>query len=286
MRACFSLTHVFNMIEYMKKAGEGMKRIFVISDLHGQFVLLQLLLNRIHFSDEDDLYILGDIMDRGPNSIDIYYFVQAMPNIHMIKGNHEIMMRKSLAVALKYNDLDSERNNPYRLWKQNGALGTVNSIREYLQKDATSYDEYFDNKKQFIHEMMSFIDSLPDYIELDYQGKHYVLVHAGVDPDAPDVKDSDPELLAWIREYFYLNECNPDYTYIFGHTPVCFINDDHSFNIWYDPDYHNKIGIDGGLAVGDKGQLNCLCLTDGSVTVIPYHEGQMASFDDAKTKLE
>ena len=46
------------------------KRIFVISDLHGQFVLLQLLLQKINFSDNDELYILGDIMDRGPNSID------------------------------------------------------------------------------------------------------------------------------------------------------------------------------------------------------------------------
>ena len=49
------------------------KRIFVISDLHGQFVLLQLLLDRIGFNDNDELYILGDIMDRGPNSIDIIH---------------------------------------------------------------------------------------------------------------------------------------------------------------------------------------------------------------------
>ena len=70
-----------------------------MSDLHGQFVLLQLMLNKIQFTDEDELYILGDIMDRGPNSIDIYYFVKAMPNVHMIKGNHEIMMRQSLAAS-------------------------------------------------------------------------------------------------------------------------------------------------------------------------------------------
>ena len=31
------------------------KRIFVISDLHGQFVLLQLLLEKIHFNDNDEL---------------------------------------------------------------------------------------------------------------------------------------------------------------------------------------------------------------------------------------
>ena len=87
-------------------------------------------------------------------------------------------------------------------------------------------------------------------------------------------EENSEDILAWIREYFYLNEANPEYTYIFGHTPCCFINDDHSFDIWYDPDYHNKIAIDGGLAVGNKGQLNCLCLTNGEVTVIKYEEGQ------------
>lgn len=254
------------------------KRIFVISDLHGQFVLLQLLLERIQFNDNDELFILGDIMDRGPNSIDIYYFVKCMPNIHMIKGNHEIMMRQSMKAALKYNDLDSERSNPYRLWRQNGALGTVNSIREYLQKDAIPYSEYFDLKQLFIKELIEFIDSLPSYIELDFQGKHYILVHAGVDPEAENIADVDEDLLAWIREYFYLSECNPDVTYIFGHTPCCFLNDDKSFDVWYDQDYHNKIGIDGGLAVGDKGQLNCLCLNNGEVTVLKYAEGQLEGF--------
>ncbi|MCI9049576.1 MAG: serine/threonine protein phosphatase, partial [Coprobacillus sp.] len=127
---------------------------------------------------------------------------------------------------------------------------------------------------KLIKELIAFIDSLPSYIELDFQGKHYVMVHAGVDPELP-IEECDEEILAWIREYFYFNEANPDYMYIFGHTPCCFINDDHSFDVWYDPDYHNKIGIDGGLAVGEKGQLNCLCLNDGSVTVIKYGEGQL-----------
>ena len=65
--------------------------------------------------------------------------------------------------------------------------------------------------------MIEFIDSLPSYIELDYMGKHYVLVHAGVDPEIP-LEENDEEILSWIREYFYLNEANPDYIYIFGHS--------------------------------------------------------------------
>lgn len=251
-----------------------------MSDLHGQFVLLQLMLEKIEFTPEDELYILGDIMDRGPNAIDIYYFVKEMPNIHMIKGNHEIMMKQSMERALELNDLDSDLNNPYRLWKTNGGDKTVNSIRDFLQKDGISYEEYVGFRNDFIQELIDFVNDLPDYYRLDYQGKKYVFVHAGVDPEAESLEDCDPELMAWIREYFYLSECNPEYTYIFGHTPLTFINEDHSFNVWYDPDWGNKIGIDGGLAVGDKGQLNCLCLTDGTVTILPYAAGQQAAIDE------
>ncbi len=41
------------------------------------------------------------------------------------------------------------------------ATGTVNSIREFLQKDSIPYEEYFDIKKEFVQEIIDFIDSLP-----------------------------------------------------------------------------------------------------------------------------
>lgn len=33
-----------------------------------------------------------------------------------------------------------------------------------------------------------------------------------------------------------------------------------------------KIGIDGGLALGERGQLNCICLDDGQVFVLKMSE--------------
>lgn len=51
---------------------------YTVSDIHGQYALFQKLLESIHFSDDDFLYILGDAIDRGPDGIKI---LQAIMNM-------------------------------------------------------------------------------------------------------------------------------------------------------------------------------------------------------------
>ena len=42
---------------------------YVISDIHGEYGKFMELLDIIHFSDEDILYVLGDVVDRGKNPV-------------------------------------------------------------------------------------------------------------------------------------------------------------------------------------------------------------------------
>ena len=46
------------------------KRVFAVSDVHGNLDYLKGLLNKIHFSPDDVLIILGDLIEKGPRSID------------------------------------------------------------------------------------------------------------------------------------------------------------------------------------------------------------------------
>ena len=39
-------------------------------------------------------------------------------------------------------------------------------------------------------------------------------------------------------------------------------------DVWFDPVYHDKIGIDGGLGSFNKGQLNCICLDTMEISVV------------------
>lgn len=44
---------------------------YIISDIHGCYDQYRALLKKIHFSDTDELYVLGDVVDRGPEPIKV-----------------------------------------------------------------------------------------------------------------------------------------------------------------------------------------------------------------------
>ena len=69
---------------------------YVISDIHGQYDSFMNLLSQINFSDEDQLFLLGDVIDRGPDGIKILKTVMKMPNVKMFLGNHELLMMEAL----------------------------------------------------------------------------------------------------------------------------------------------------------------------------------------------
>ena len=66
--------------------------IYVMSDIHGHKKEFDSLLEQIQFSDEDTLYVLGDVADKGSEPIAILKQIMTPPNMKMLLGNHEHMM--------------------------------------------------------------------------------------------------------------------------------------------------------------------------------------------------
>ena len=64
---------------------------YVISDLHGRYDLYLEILEKIQFSADDVLYILGDVTDRNEGGIRIYKDILQKVTIYMLMGNHERM---------------------------------------------------------------------------------------------------------------------------------------------------------------------------------------------------
>ena len=64
---------------------------YVMSDLHGRYDQYRQMLEMIGFSDEDELYVLGDVVDRGPEPIRILMDMSMRPNVYPILGNHDYM---------------------------------------------------------------------------------------------------------------------------------------------------------------------------------------------------
>ena len=64
---------------------------YVMSDVHGNYYAYIKMLKKIDFKNSDMLYILGDILDRGPNPIKIILDLMKRPNVEVIAGNHCVM---------------------------------------------------------------------------------------------------------------------------------------------------------------------------------------------------
>ncbi len=62
---------------------------YFTSDIHGEYYLFCNLLETISFNEKDEMYICGDIIDKGKYSVKLAKLIFSMPNIHVIKGNHE-----------------------------------------------------------------------------------------------------------------------------------------------------------------------------------------------------
>jgi serine/threonine protein phosphatase 1 len=67
-------------------------RDFVVGDLHGCFDLLDRLLDHVSFDPAyDRLFSVGDLVDRGPDSLRSLEFLDA-PWFYAVKGNHEDLL--------------------------------------------------------------------------------------------------------------------------------------------------------------------------------------------------
>ena len=203
---------------------------YVISDIHGEFYLFMEMLNKIKFSDDDTLFIIGDVIDRGKHSFDIVQYVMNSDNIEYLMGNHELMM------------LEAFKTGDRSLWYQNGGNKTVSSSMRFDKDDR--------------NKMIRYISTLNNYYILEKEDTNIVLVHAGIQFDSNDEIVEDLDFMMWSRIEFYGEDCVPkDYLVIFGHTPTRHLCSKDK--IWHG---NRMIGIDCGAVY--TGILGCLRLDD------------------------
>ena len=68
--------------------------IYVMSDIHGCYDEFMQMLDLISFSDYDELWIIGDVCDRGPKNMKLLQKIISSKNIHIIMGNHDAWLLK------------------------------------------------------------------------------------------------------------------------------------------------------------------------------------------------
>ena len=226
---------------------------YAVSDIHGCYDKYRKLLKKIDFGSEDTLYVLGDVIDRGPAGFRILLDMASQPNIVNLLGNHEAMAIEALPGILRCigeeEDMFTEDEaDAVDLWFYNGGELSFADLL-WLNEDEAQ-------------RVIDYMNSMPLYKEIDVGGRKFILLHGGLEnfSESRPLTDYEPEEILWCRP-------EPDTVYyldnyvIFGHTPVqllCngFGEEDGTAKI-----FHNKkaIDIDCGCAF-PGGQLACLCL--------------------------
>ncbi|MBO4358376.1 MAG: fructose-bisphosphatase class III [Erysipelotrichaceae bacterium] len=226
--------------------------IYIISDIHGQYRRYQKMLEKIGFSDEDRLYVLGDVIDRGPESFEILFDLMERENVELFLGNHEHMM-------LTYLE-GSDRVSWF--FDANGGRITWEKFMEL--------DEETKNK------VLDYLYDTTVMKNLDINGHRYILSHTSAlidheDMYTKDYKDDLMEIqgIVWNQYPFdidslsYYDKTGEEITLISGHIITRRLHDSDDVFIKDFKNGYTWMDIDCGCAMGDDlGQLACIAIND------------------------
>lgn len=203
-------------------------RRFVIGDIHGCIATLEALLwQQLRIRPEDELYFLGDYIDRGPESkavVDLLLTLQQQGyQVTCLRGNHEQLLLDAYA-----------SEDALLLWLLNGAATTLRSFR-------------IRHPRELPEHYRAFFAALPYFVVLE----EFVLVHAGLNFRLPD-PFADRHAMLWDRS----EDADParlgGRRLIVGHTPLPLPALRRTLT-------RNKIFLDGGCVYGRASGLGYLC---------------------------
>lgn len=239
---------------------------YIISDIHGCNEQYMALLEKIKFSSRDELYVLGDVADRGPEPIKVFQDLLQRDNVTYILGNHDYMFlyffgKHGLDLADKnLAECDSDVVAGFRMWLLDGGVTTAKQFIRLGAKDRAA--------------IMTFLEKAKAYAVIEERGKghgfsglgqwmfrwkgensrpiRYILMHAGMH----NFRENKP-----LEEYDFLDfiDKRTDYSkryysdrntfVVTGHTPTMCIHQDRRAEIYQG---NGHIAVDCGCVFGGK----------------------------------
>ena len=219
---------------------------YVMSDIHGEYGLFLKMLEEIRFSDNDVLYIAGDFVDYGEESMTLLCDVSMRANVIPVAGEHDLLALRMLT------EFD-------RLSGSGDVSGASEEMKDWLTKGGKPTLMGFHALDEDMKEgVLDYLSEMVLFEEVEVKNNSYLIVHAGLrgyedtpleelTPEAFLSESLDPE-----REYF------EDKTVVVGHIHTSGLPDADKDMIYYG---EGSIFLDCGAGKG--GCLGCLCLDNG-----------------------
>jgi len=153
------------------------KRHFVLGDLHGMYgELLDLLEKAKYDPAKDVIYSVGDLIDRGPHSVEcVQFFTENLqPQVYSALGNHEYMSMTPMWMAS---------------WMHNGGLETIDSLKAH------------DKDEHWLRDQIADLPWIIEVGDLD-DDNCFRIVHADYLPCWSDQYGEKALDVAWDGDYF------------------------------------------------------------------------------------
>ena len=230
------------------------ERIYAIGDIHGRADLLVQMMRAISRDKKDappeqrslstKIIILGDFIDRGPQSRQLIEALQHFEQAHgliVLLGNHEDALLACL----------DRRVDPRDGWLDFGGRETLESFGISVGLTDNSIKSALEELERALgRDTIEWLRALPLYsISGDF-----LFVHAGIRPGL-DLRRQSPQDLLWIRDDFLSSQRSHPFFVVHGHSI--------SSNVDL---CSNRIGIDTGA--WKTGRLTALRLFSDSLAAI------------------
>lgn len=180
-----------------------------MSDIHGCYDYFMKMLDKIEFSDTDQLLLAGDYIDRGRDSYKMLKWMEdCPPNVQLIRGNHDEEFAAYVGLLLAFDQKAGLESD----FTSNKDAKALYSTIQYCFKKEHLPGVYFDlygTMGQLLSHCGATLDDLrrwaelvrkmPYYQEREIGGKTCIVVHGGYAGNLDEIGDSFSSL-----EEFYL----------------------------------------------------------------------------------
>ncbi len=218
--------------------------VYVTSDLHGlKLNSFKELLKKAGFSDDDWLYILGDVIDRqNDGGVKILRWLLEQYNVQLLMGNHEAMLLSCEFVfdeitESSLENISAEKLDILNIYLKNGGDITLKNLKTLKSIDGETFTEIFE-----------YLKECPFYETVSAGDNDFVLCHSGIDNFEKNKKLSeyspDDFIWAWpeITDEYY-----DDIITVFGHSPTVGYSEEYNGKVlktktWIDVDVGNYLG--------------------------------------------
>lgn len=233
------------------------RRVLVVSDVHGALDLLKGALQKAGFSGEDELIVLGDLMERSEGSLETLRYVMALSKthrVHSILGNCD-------NVTLAFFDREDKLPDPfYERWLPRFGRRCALVNMAYLAGIRLEGPEDYPAARAALERAyapeLSYLRSLPHILIDD----NYLFVHGGVPREDRLTELSAFEVMK--NDDFLGQEHRFQRWVIVGHWPVTLYREDIPSAAPIILADRHIVSIDGGATLKLDGQVNVLLLPE------------------------